>query len=81
MTRIILLVGTLALTACAPLSERELEKREYERIEYLNELREYERACHEAGGVLHLDRSGTTWWRTDRAPRGDYRRCVRPVLV
>ena len=56
--------GLLTLTACATLSEAELEARQYERTDYQERFRDFRRRCLAGGGMIivnaptSIDRDG-----------------------
>lgn len=56
--------GLLTLTACASLSEAELEARQYERTDYQERFRDFRQRCLAGGGLVivnaptSMDRNG-----------------------
>ena len=56
--------GLLTLTACATLSEAELEARQYERTDYQERFRDFRQRCLAGGGLVivnaptSIDRNG-----------------------
>ena len=59
--------GLLTLTACATLSEAELEARQYERTDYQERFRDFRRRCLAGGGKVivnaptRIDRDGVPY--------------------
>lgn len=56
MKQIILLTSLLLAAGCTTFTEQKLDKREYERIGYLNRIAEFEHRCNEVGGLVHIHR-------------------------
>ncbi len=65
MKELILLTSLLLAAGCTTLTEQEFDKREYERIDYLNRIAEFEHRCNEVGGLVHIHR-----WDSNPHPVG-----------
>ena len=58
MKELILLTSLLLAAGCTTFTEQDLDKREFERIGYLNRIAEFEHPCNEIGGLVHIHRWG-----------------------
>jgi len=65
----------LFLTACAPLTQRQLDERAYHRAEYQARYLEYKTHCEASGGkvIVHANRSMRD---EDEVGPGDYYHCA-----
>jgi hypothetical protein len=76
-----LLAAILCAAACVPFTEEQIEQREYQRIDRINEFQEYEYDCKEAGGVVDIYMWGGAGYRDGLPARGDHYRCIKTVRV
>ncbi len=77
MKESILLTALLLAAGCITVTEQKLDKREYETIDYLNRIAEFEHRCNEVGGLVHIHR-----WSGNSHPFGkpdasDEYRCAK----
>ena len=75
-----ILIATLLLAACAPLTQQQLEEREYRNVDWENRYLSYNQRCLAAGGRMVIQSSSSHRLRQRNVPRrGDYYSCTSPV--
>lgn len=74
MRATICLAGFIILAGCAPLTEEQLEAREYGSVDWENRFLDYKRRCISSGGYMLVQATGRTG--RDGVPRrGTYYTC------
>ncbi len=73
--KVLLAMTALLSVACTPITERERERREYQRVEFQAKFLEYRNRCHEKGGII-LMHSYSRLRGSDLPVPGDRYRCM-----
>lgn len=65
------------LGGCAPLSEQQLERREYRNADWKNQFVDYRRRCADVAGRVLIDSRSGTIGRDGVPGRGDFYTCSK----
>ena len=76
----IVLIATLLTAACAPLTQQQLDEREYRNVDWENRYLNYSQRCMASGGRMVIQSNSSHRLRQRNIPRrGDHYSCTHAV--